>query len=339
MPNYSTHVSLVYNLTGQEVSFLPPMSELIQEGAVVSAATYAAFKGTGTDDDTAEFSGTSTLDTVSTTVDVASGHSVTADRTKLSLTATTAIVIGHRYLVANTQGQRELVTVRDITAGDSVKVEEALSYDYPITTSTFKGIRHYFTIPAAFIQDKDKINVWGSLRSGAALFLHGSDTSTAAPPYRIRWLYTAGISRHTWTTFDVVRRALKHNVGINDLREILPDVIYMEWISQRGQDFLPQLDASFEMVKYDIRMAGYDPDAITDPEILDMLIRQKWVAVIGYALAAQSGEVSPWLQAMDDKYKTMFEKAIGTGLKVWIDTGSSGAITPRPATQMWLRGR
>src|SRR3990167_7941596 len=127
---------VIYGLTGQIIDTYPP------EGAegVPSSATCSVFDGDRSSDDTADFTPTVTIDSVSTTVDVASGYSQT-QHNKLSIAATTSIVVGRQYLAENTYGQREIVTPKYIASGDYLELENDLAYDYPVTTSTLKGIR------------------------------------------------------------------------------------------------------------------------------------------------------------------------------------------------------
>src|SRR5687768_5184822 len=123
------HVALTYNVTGQVVSFFPPIAELLANGAPTSAATYKVYGGTQGNDETPKFTGTASLDAVATTVDAASGYSTT-NRQKVNLTATTSITVGYRYLLENANGQRETVVVTYIASADYVLVEEPLCYDY-----------------------------------------------------------------------------------------------------------------------------------------------------------------------------------------------------------------
>ena len=204
MPNFY-HVSLVYGLTGQAVEYYPPAAEVIWDGAPTAGATYRVYAGTASNDDTAEIGPSSaTLDAVATTVDAASGYSQT-NRRKVNLTATTSIVVGRRYLLANAYGQREVVTVTYIASADYVEVEEPLAFDYT-TADTFKGLRHVFTIDATFIADVNNINI-----SGYGTGLEASaDTTTSSPPWRVEWRYTTGSTdRRSWTTFDVSRAPTK----------------------------------------------------------------------------------------------------------------------------------
>src|SRR3990172_1897814 len=137
--------TLIYNVTGQSVVLDYPPEWVV---GVPTSATYSVWRAARGDDDTVEFSGSGTIDAVSTTVDAASGVSESNPR-KLSLASTTSIVIGRYYLVENASSQRELVKIVKITSADSVEVEFPLSYDYA-SGATFKGLQISFVIDATF---------------------------------------------------------------------------------------------------------------------------------------------------------------------------------------------
>src|SRR3990167_4344239 len=103
------HAVLVYGQNSQALEFYSPVAEVIAEGAPTSA-TFDVYRGTESNDNTAQFSGTATLDATSTTVAAATGYSQTA-RNKAFLTALTNIVGGRRYLLTNelAVAQREVV--------------------------------------------------------------------------------------------------------------------------------------------------------------------------------------------------------------------------------------
>jgi hypothetical protein len=330
------HVALAFGQTGQVVQFYPPMAEVLAYGAPTAAATYRVLQGTQSNDSPVLFSGTATLDTVSTTVNAGTGYTQGLNRQLVSLTSTTGITVGRRYLLQNAQGQREICVPYMVDVAN-ISVEEQLAYDFTVGTSTFVGLRHSFVIDPTFIVDLSRINVYGAL---SPMYFQATTTSTQAPPYRVEWRYTTGtVDQRTWTTFDVARQPAKANLSITDLRGILPDVVFAEWISQRGQDFAPQLEAAQRDMQIDARAAGYDPDAIRDPQVWDRLTLQKWVVIIGKALLFNGANVSAWLEMAMTDYTRMFEKLIGTSLRAWVDTGSVGAITVDPARQLWFRGR
>jgi hypothetical protein len=240
--------------------------------------------------------------------------------------------VGRRYLLTNlaaSGGQRSIIVPKSIQSADSVDHESDVSYEFA-SGSAFVGLRHSLTVDATFIVTLSKINVISAVTLNT--LGNAADTDTVTPPYRIEWSYTTagGVARKHWTTFDVCRAPLKHSVTIESIRAAWPDVIWDEWVQQRGSDFAPQIADAFARLQFDVRMAGYDPDMVTDPEIADRLTMLATRALISRAL--EKGDA----QSYEDDYRNAFEKAIGTGLKAWMQTGNSGAITSNPAVQLWL---
>lgn len=329
---YRTHVALTFNVTGQTIEYYPPIEEIIADaGPPTSGATYAVFRGSQSNDDTPILSGTATLDSVSTTLQSTAGPS-SADRSLMQLTSGTGVVIGRRYLLTNiaTNGSQRQVIIPKFISTNFVNHEADVWTNFDLL-STFKGLRHVFTVDSAFIALSSNINIYGTLVDRVLPFDTG-DTATAAPPYRVRWTYTTGggTMRTHWTTFDVCRAPAQHHVTVENVRAMVPDIIWNEWTQQRGQDFMPQIHEAFERLRFDIRMAGYDPNMVTDPLIMDRLTTLAAVARIMRALNKdENGDY-------EKDYRNAFEKAIGTGLRAWMQTDSSGGITPNPARQLWL---
>lgn len=329
-----TNASLIYNVTGQVVDFVPPFEDVMANGAP-AAATYSVWGGTQSNDESAKFSGTATLDSVSTTVNAASGYSQTNKR-RVFLASIAGIVVGRNYLLTNTLGQRVVVSPIEIQA-TYVVLGYDLAYDFA-SSSTFIGLRHYFTVDATFIQDLSNINIYGQLpRLGMQHVSSGGRVE--APPYRVRWSFTAGgVSFQRWTYFDVVRQQSSHSVMPRDLQAWFPDMVMEEWESQKGELFRRQIEAAWSMVQNDIRMAGYDPDAIRDGALLDQVVRCAALMVISDAGVSPTGRnPDQWAAERRNDYKLTFQRAIGSGLAVWLDTGNSGAITPDPPKQPWFR--
>jgi len=330
------HAVLVYGQNSQTLEFYSPVAEVIAEGAPTSA-TFDVYRGTESNDNTAQFSGTATLDATSTTVAAATGYSQTA-RNKAFLTALTNIVGGRRYLLTNelAVAQREVVVPISgtDTTTDFVTLEDDLVFNYSTTSSTFKGLRFSAAVDNTFASTQSNINSLGS----SPLFVPTNTTKGA--PFRVKWTvtYASGV-KVTWTTFDLVRAPLKHRNDIVSLKGLIPDVVWMEWVQQRGQDFAPQALLAYDRLRVDVRLAGYDPDAMADPEITDYLHKYLWAVVIGEALLFTGSGNSDWLAMAKTHYQQEFQKAIGTGLRAWMAPGSSGAIVPDPPRQMWLRGR
>lgn len=329
---YRTHAALIYGVTGQTLEFYPPIDEIVADGGPPSAAaTYAVFRGQQDNDDTPILTGTATLDSVSTTIQNLPGPAAD-NRSNVQLTSGTGVAIGRRYLLTNVStggSQSQLVVVKQVSGTTITAETEIWTSFQPL--STFKGLRQSFTVDSTFIQTQSNINVFGALVDRVLPFDSG-DTNTLAPPYRVRWSYATagGTSRRHWTTFDVCRQPAQHDVTVENIRALVPDVVWNEWTQQRGHDFAPQIAEAFERVRFDIRMAGYDPNMITDPQIMDRLVMLAAVARIMRALERDTGN------EYETDYRNAFEKAIGTGLRTWMQTDSSGAVTPSPARQLWL---
>lgn len=341
MPRYN-HVSLFYNGTGQTLEYYPADAEVILDGPPTSAATYTGFAGTTSNDDTAEFGPTAaTLSSVSGTILLATGSSQ-SNRRRIYPSTVTGINVGEKYVLANPQGQREVFRAASVNSSGTLYVdaEYDLSFDYAVSgSSTLKGLRHSFTIPAAFITDSAKINYYGSYSRPLPAEIE-LDTAGLAPPYRLRWHYTTGggVVREAWTTFDVVRQSAGHNVTIQDLKELFPDAVWEEWIGQTGQHFQPQIDAAFERVKFDIRMAGYDPDAVRDPQVLDQLVLRCLLVTLAEAGLSPPGYSNREFRELSAaNYQNMFNQAIGVALRTWIDSSGTGAVAPKPAVQLFLK--
>lgn len=329
-----SHGKVIFNITGQVLEWYPPMSELLRGGAPSAASTYAVFAGVDSNDDTPRFQGTATLDPVSLTVASASGYSQ-SNRNRLNLTPT-GVAVGRKYLLSNSTSQRELVRVKAL-GSNYADVEDSLAYDYALN-DTLVGLRQVLTVPASFVQDEGNINVFGSLRHGA--LLPNMDADTNGPPFRLVYTYSiSSLTKTDWATFDVVRKAAKANLSIEQLNGIVPDVLLYEWSQTRGTKFVAQLDAAERDVEIDTRLAGYDPDAIIDPELWERIVLQRWAVVIGKGMLFTQRETPVWLPVVEADYSALFQKAIGTTCRVWIDTGTTGAISPVVATQMWLKPR
>ena len=333
-----SHSSIIYNVTGQTVSFVPPVAELILDGAATSAATYVAHRGSTSADDTEAFSGTATLDSTSTLVAVSSGMSQT-NRKRLYVSTVTTVSVGDTLLLENVDGQREIITVARVNVASAfVDLEQELSFDYAVSTGNLvKGIAHTLTVPTSFVQDSGNINVFGARARLRDTFT--APEAAAAPPYRIKWQYSiASLTRQSYTYLDLVRQQAKHGVSGDDLLELCPDLALCEWQGQRGQRFLKQIDAGWERLQLDVRLAGYDVDAIREGPVLDEMVRKAALWVIGETGWSPNGwDVQAWATEKRNDYLKTFSRAIGDGLHVWMDTGTAGAITRDPRPQPRLR--
>lgn len=312
-----TRQALIYSLTGQVLEFYPPEAEVVKDGAPTAAATYSIWRGTQSNDDTPGVTGTATLDSVSTTVATSTAGYSAANRRSITLTSATGVAVGGRYLLANAKGQREVVVPYDAT---TILVENDLQYDYPITTSTLKGLRQYFTIDATFIADLVNVNA-GIL-----------------PPHRVQWVYTTGsTARRSWTYFDVARQQGKHGVTADMLRAHFPDILEHEWRAQRGRQFAAQLDAAWSRFAFDVQAAGYNLHQLrSGPEVDEIVLRAALMIIAETGLHPPGRDLEAYVLQTRDAYNGMFARMIGSTLRAWYDDGNSGAINPAPLTQAFF---
>lgn len=320
-----TRQALVYGRTGQVVEMYPPESEIRAEGPPTAAGTWKLYGPQQSNDDTPLDSGSATLDATSTTVaTTAAGYSA-ANRRLITLASTSGIEPRRAYCLANASKQREIVTPFEVASG-YVSSENDLAYDYPITTSTFKGLRQYFTIGAAFIGNEDNVNT-GSLRE---------------PPYRLRWTYTTGIGvvRDLWSYLDVVRIAVKHNVAARELLALFPDARDMEWREQRGQMFETQLAAAWDQFVFDITVLEFDSNQLREGPVVDQCVRLAALWMLGRAgLSPHGRDIEAFIVEARDNYKQAFAEAFKAPdrPKAYMDTGREGLISNPPARPFFIR--
>lgn len=168
--------------------------------------------------------------------------------------------------------------------------------------------------------------------SGAASY-----HTTQAPPYRIKWVYATGsITRESWTTFDVVRKPAKANLSSVDLRSVAPDLLYLQPISQLGQDWAPQLVRAEMDFALDVRANGGDVDAIVDPEFYDRCVLWRWQLNCLMALWMGSGVKHDAYDTVRTEYINLREKYVGAGNKAHIDAGAEGAIAVNAPGRLWI---
>lgn len=313
----SRTVELVYNRTGQTVDMYPP--ECVRDAlGIPSSVTCSVFDGARSNDDTADFTPTVTVDATSTTVDVASGYSQT-NRSRVNVAATTSvspawtIAAGTLYLLDNASGQREVIEPKKVNSGDSLDLVSDLQYDYAITVSTVKGIKCSWTVDATWVATESNILL------------------PSSPSYRVVWTYTvAGVERRYQTYLRLVRLPFKSNVTAFDLMERWGTVLAHEPSDQRGERFQRAINAAEDDLRIDIIAEGYRPEQIHDTEIVDQLVRLRAIYVIAnQAGAPGTRDVEAFLADVKREYGELFAKTISQ-LKVAIDRSSEGATAQEP---------
>jgi len=286
-------------------------------------------------DDGAEFSPTVTVDSVATTVDVASGYSQ-SNRRLLYVSDTASIAIGRFYRVANAAGQVELVKPVGIASGDYLTLEDDLAYDYAITTSTLKGVRMTFPVDATWVADES--NILGASVTADASDAWDGDATRPNPAYKAVWTYTVNsIVRRHYSYLRLVRQPSRHNVTYKDLQRYLPEVLLEEYRDQRGLQCRDMIDAAWGEVRADIIGDGYRPEQIRDTELVNLLVTLR--TVLRYAsagLAPDKRDPEQFIAQMSKEYTDRYARTIAN-LRVDIDQGDEGAATTEPARTLWFR--
>lgn len=309
-------LALTYGLTGQVVEFYPPEAA---EG-VPSAASCSVWRSSQSNDDTAELTPTPTIDSVSLSVNGASGHfNHAVSRRRIVLAATTGLATRRKYLVQNATSQREVFKCVAISSSGTIyaDAEHDLVHDYPLGSSVL-GIRLYFTIDPTFIATESKLN-------------------DPDQPYRLRWRYTiASIPREHWTYFDVVRVAKKHGVTVESFLGEWPSLWYQLDEEDKRLSAEGLIASGWEQCETDLRLAGVDPNSLRDSGLLDVLVKESTLEVLGRRGEAPPGrDVEQFGREAAARYRRDFEKAVA-GNRLTRSEGTEGNITTDPVRVGWF---
>lgn len=310
----------IYNVTSQaDVETYPPEWT---EG-VPSSATASVYDGDRSLDDTADFSPTVTVDSVSTTVAVAAGAGQTTHAlNKIYLASVSSIVTGRHYLIENVDTQRELVTPKRVnTASAYIEAEDDLRFTYASGSgSTFKGLRLTFPIDAT----------WAATESN---ILGPKD-----PPYKAVWAYTVNsLSRRHYTYLRLVRQKAKHNVTVADVQARCPELLDQEHRQHRGLSLRYAIDDAWGDFRFDVRAEGYEPSQIRDTELVDRIVLAGTLhrlARLGSVFGNRDTEVI--VKETKDEYERLFTKVVSS-LHVGLDEGTEGAQSMSPVQQYFFR--
>jgi hypothetical protein len=238
---------IVYDVTGQTVA------HRFMRGRPTSA-TFDVFADYAGDDATAEFSGSATVDSVSTTVDLACGAS-SADPQQVKLTATTNIEIGRKYLLAE-DSVTEWVEPIEIVSADSIRVRHPLRNDYT-TAATFVGTTLTAAIDATWVSNEANL----------------SDQLDSNPSYRVRWEIVSSSATYVeYSFFDLVRATVTHQVDLSDLNDRAPGLADSCPTEYRVEQGRPLIETAWKSVRARLAAMGIDTDALRNDEITDELV-------------------------------------------------------------------
>lgn len=302
---------IIYNVTGQTL-ILRAM-----EGQP-SSATFAVYPDYADDDATAEFSGSGTVDTVSTTVSAASGPSQ-ADPQKLSLTSTTSIVTGRKYLLAE-NSLKEWVEPISIHSG-YIRVRHPLQSDYT-TAATFKGTTVTATVDATWVADEGNI----------------SDHLDPNPDYRVRWEYVvSGTTYVAYTFFDLARATIGTQVDIDDVNARAPglyDTMPVEYRADQGRSLI---DAAWRSVQAVFASMGVDTDAVRDNQVLDELVIMKALHVLAMGGWKPLGfDLPDYVEATRVQFDRFLEQHFSVAPKHRLAMGTGGGVEASARPQAYF---
>lgn len=298
--------ALIYTVLGQQL-------ELMVRGARPTAATFEVFAQYDTDDAVAEFSGSATLDTPSTTLNGAAGPAQ-SDPNRIPLTSTAGLVTTRRYLLSQNSLQ-EVVELVEIGSGYA-RARHPLQNAYS-SGATFQSTYLFAAVDAAFIQDDGNL----------------SDMTDATPDYRVKWTITvSGADTVVYSFFDVVRAPVTHSVDPSDLDSAVPGLIDALPIQYRAEGGRPLIDRAWSSVRAEFAAMDIDINAVRDDEVIDELV------ILRSVLALAMGGWSPpqmdkalYLQTARDEYRRFVEMHFKVTLKhavVGNDQGEVKRATP-----------
>ncbi len=279
-----------------------------------SSATFAVFAdGTG-DDGAAEFSGTATVDSVSTTLAAAAG-SAQLDQTAMSLTSAAGVTVGRRYLLSEV-GRREwvqLVALDGTTAYAATPLANAYT-----TAAAFVSTDITAAIDATWVADESNL----------------SDPSNPEPDYRIKWTITpsSGATEIAYTFFDLVRGSIDHNVTIEDVAARLWFTVDDLPIDHRLDQGARIIQGAWEDCQAELAAVGLNDAALRDAAMVDQF-HMKRIA-LAFARNGKSPAGMTYRDVLDD-YERFYERHIAASAKVTRATSSSGATTTGGATRLW----
>jgi len=305
---------LVYGVTGQTFEYRSLVGR-------PTAATFSVFNDYDSDDSASpEFTGTATVDTVSTTVDVASGQGQT-DPQRLNVASTSGMSLDRKYLVSE-NGRSEWVQPIEIVTNDYIRCRYPLQYGYT-TAATVVSTTAIATVDATWVADLDNI----------------SDHRDPNPSYRVRWSLTIGSATVIAYSFlDLVRAKISHAIDADDINGRAPGFVDSMPIEYRPDNAASLIDSSFRALKAKLAAHALDVDAIRNDDLLNELALLKCLAILGAGGWKPLNYDSVAQYAADTKldFETLFQQLVSVTMKIKGADRDGGAGTIR-AQPFWSK--
>ena len=307
-----TTTDITFGAAGQVVAYRVPQGR-------PSAASFAAYYEFADDTGPSLFSGSATLDSVTTTLTAASGPSQT-DPAKLNMTST-GVVVTRKYLIS--EGQRsEWIQPVEVATG-YVRARHPLKNDYT-TAATVVGTTITGAIDATFVAALNNL----------------SNPRDPNPSYRMRWDITVGgVATVAYSFFDLVRAPMTCQVDIDDINARAPglqDSIPVEYNVEQGR---PLVDAALRSVQADFAAIGFEMDALRDDQILDEIVILRALSILASGgwkpMGMTSAEYATITRTEYDRFLEKNFQAVMT--RKLADSSGAGATAPTLNAPFWSK--
>lgn len=296
---------IAFGVTGQSLVWDCP------EGRPASVTSVAVYRMGTADSGTAEgaTTGSSSIDSVNTTIDAASGFGQTDPRI-LYVAATTSFAVGLTYIVTSADGAVERFEVAEIDSGNSVTARHPLANAYA-SADTVVGTRISISVDSTWVASQSNL----------------SDGPDPTPGYRVRWVYVVGSTKYVHDSyFDVVRYPGGHTVTPQDLEEEYPGFRDQLPTYHRQDQGRRLVDQSYEQVKWDLIDADIDDAAVRDVDAINRAVVLQFGVRMAKANIHAGGGSLDALEIAAKDYQTFIDKVLRvvTKVKVATDTGGGG---------------
>jgi hypothetical protein len=299
---------VIYNVSGQTVEYRVPQGR-------PTSATFRVLNDYAGDDETAEFSGTATVESVTQTLSSASGPSQT-DPNRINVTST-GVSVDRKYLISE-GSRKEWISPVEVGTG-YVRAREPLQNNYT-TAGTFVGTTITAAIDNTWVADEGNI----------------SAHEDPNPGYRVFWsIVVGGVTVDAYSYFDLIRAPVMHEVDIGDVNARAPGLHSSMPTEYRVEQGRPLIEAAWRMFKADCAAMSLDTDAIRDDEILDELVIKAALVVlaVGGWRPASFSSASEYLAVVRPEYDRLFEQHLKVSLPHKLAIGTTGGadvVSPRP---------
>ena len=307
---------IIFGVTGQT------LSHRVHRGRPDSAPSFKVFYRLTDDDatgDDIEFSGTASLDSVSTTLSSSAGISE-SDPRALSLSDASGVEVGRLYLLKE-KGRRIWVEVTE-RDGNDLQIRLPLSEDWT-SSATFESTYVDISIDDTWVADDD--NLWSH--------------SDPNPTWRVRLDVTVDSEQYIeYAYFDLVRGEVQEHLTVHDLEGIWPGVVNQLSTDHRIDRGQAQIDAASKEVKHRLHSINLNDAALRDNAAVD-----QFTLLVARRNLAESGIHPPGFEVTDfvelartaeDRY---FEQHFGQVLRRDVDSGTGGSATKPFSLPIWRK--